>query len=268
MGQKVNQTIFRAGINNYEYNQKYLEKNSEESSLILYLNIEIINYIETILTFYNILIHTCKLEYTQTSLNVIIYFFDLNPKNDKIFFGKSKKKLISFLITNLLPISLNLYIKNRKINIKTKKLNRIFENPKTKKLINKNIKIFKRILKNKSYKNLVKVMFITVLEKNSSKLLAKTISIYINKYKKKHYFLFSILKRYFNILIHSKYSRIKGIKISIAGRINGTPRAKSLKLQIGSISLQSFKSSIDYSNTTAYTQNGSFGVKVWICSKL
>lgn len=268
MGQKVNQTIFRAGASNYEYNQKYLEKNTEESSLILYINVGITNYIETLFTSYDILIHTCKLEYTQTSLNIILNFFDLNSKNDKLVFGNNKKKLISFLITNLLPISLNLYIKNKKINIKTKNLNKIFENPKTKKLIQKNVKSFKRILKNKSYKNLIKVMFITVLEKNSSKLLAKMISIYVNKHKKKHYFLFSILKKYFNILIYSKYSQIKGIKIYINGRINGAPRARSLKMQIGSVPLQSFESSVSYYNTTSYTQNGSFGIKVWVCEKL
>ena len=111
-------------------------------------------------------------------------------------------------------------------------------------------------------------MFITVHEKNSSKLLAQIIAIYINKHKKKHYYLFSILKKYFNILIFSKISRIKGLKIAVSGRINGAPRAKTLKLQVGSIPLQSFESSISYSNTTAYTPNGTFGIKVWICEKL
>jgi ribosomal protein S3 len=31
--------------------------------------------------------------------------------------------------------------------------------------------------------------------------------------------------------------------------------------------LQTLKSKIDYSQSTAYTKNGTFGVKVWICNK-
>ena len=98
-------------------------------------------------------------------------------------------------------------------------------------------------------------------------MLAEVISIYISKHKKKHYYLFSILKKYFNILIVSKNSKIKGLKIAVSGRINGAPRAKTLKIQIGSIPLQSFNSLISYGYATAHTSNGSFGVKVWICEK-
>lgn len=110
-------------------------------------------------------------------------------------------------------------------------------------------------------------MFISVYEKNSSKLLADIISIYVNKHKKKHYYLMSILKNYFGIIIFSKFSKIKGLKIKISGRINGAPRAKTKTLQIGSIPLQSFNSLIDYHNSVSYTANGSFGVKVWVCHK-
>ena len=94
MGQKVNQTIFRAGTYNYEYNQKYIEKNKEESSLILYTNLEIINYINIVFKTYGMLVHTCKLEYTLNSLNIIIYFFSLNsfkPQNT-LFRNPEKKK--------------------------------------------------------------------------------------------------------------------------------------------------------------------------------
>ena len=77
----------------------------------------------------------------------------------------------------------------------------------------------------------------------------------------------SILKNYFNVIISSKFSKIKGLKIKISGRLNGAPRANSKIIQIGSIPLQSFNSLIDYHNSTAYTPNGSFEVKVWICQK-
>ena len=58
---------------------------------------------------------------------------------------------------------------------------------------------------------------------------------------------------------------VNGVKIVIKGRFNGAPRARSKIIQVGNIPLQSFKAKIDYSQTTSYTPNGTFGVKVWIC---
>jgi ribosomal protein S3 len=58
---------------------------------------------------------------------------------------------------------------------------------------------------------------------------------------------------------------IKGIKIKIKGRINRRPRAKYRIITIGNIPFMTLKSDIDYSETTAYTSNGTLGVKVWIC---
>ena len=125
--------------------------------------------------------------------------------------------------------------------------------------------MFKKFLKNIIYKDLIKILFITVYEKKSAKLLADTISFYLRKHKKKHYYLFFILKKTLNSLINLKFSKIKGIKITVSGRLNGVPRSKSKTLQIGILPLQSFTSNIDYYNSTSYTSNGTFGVKVWIC---
>lgn len=266
MGQKVNQSVFRLGVKNSKWDYKYLEKTPEESSLLLYKNINIINYINNTLKFYGILLHNCKVEYTKTSINIIIYFFDLKTYKKKI----RKKKLISFIITKILPISLSLYTKNHQINIKTKNLNNKYKlnskkNEESK--YNKIIKTFKRFLKDRYYRNLIKIMIIVICEKNSSSLLSEYISICVNKHRKRHGYLLFILKKCFNTLISSKFSKIKGVKIEISGRINGAPRAKTKRVQVGSVPLQSFDSSISYHNSTSYTLNGSFGVKVWICEK-
>ena len=269
MGQKVNQSIFRLGLNNSEWNYKYIEKNAEESSLFLYKNKEILNYIDTILKSYDIVTHSCKIEYTKTSINLFIKFFDLNSEAKKRCEKLSTKGLSSYLVTKLITTTLNLYFQNKQVNIKLKHLNQSFENKTRTNIINKvYFKKFKKLLKNKLYKNLVRSMFISAYEKNSAKLIADVISIYVNKHKKKHYYLMSILKNYFEILIYSKFSKIKGIKIKVSGRINGAPRAKTKTIQIGSIPLQSFNSLISYHNSVSYTSNGSLGVKVWICQKV
>ena len=63
MGQKTNSTIFRLSLKTSEWNQKYLEKNNEESTLYLYKNVEIQDYIGVILNNYNFFTHSCKIEY-------------------------------------------------------------------------------------------------------------------------------------------------------------------------------------------------------------
>lgn len=286
MGQKTNAGIFRAGLKNSEWKYKYMEKNSEESSVFLYKNVEVQKYIDNVFRLYNVFIHSCKIEYTQTTANVLISFYESKIHTSKFYTTNSNnietnnstsnptnvKQLVSFLITNVLILSLNLYVKNKTINITTQNLNKKFEFTITKSKQNlleykKTIKLFKRFLKTPLEKDFIKILFISVCEKNSAKLLATAISFYINKHKKKHNYLLFILKKVLSTLINLKFSRIKGIKIAITGRFNGVPRAKKKLLKIGIIPLQSFNSSISYYNSTSFTPNGTFGIKVWICEK-
>lgn len=268
MGQKTNSIIFNLKINNSNF--KYNEKNKEESSLLLYKTLQTQDYINTTLLFYNIFTHSCKIEYTDSKINILILFFKLSSKTKQKTLNKTTKQLISFIITNVLAIGLNMYFKHQTIEIKTKNLNEQFDTNilKQKEYLleyKKVIKLFKKFLKNIIYKDLIKILFITVCEKKSAKLLADTISFYLRKHKKKHYYLFFLLKKTLNSLINLKFSTIKGIKITVSGRLNGVPRSKSKTLQIGILPLQSFTSNIDYYNSTSYTSNGTFGVKVWIC---
>ena len=47
MGQKVNSNIFRLGLtNNLQWKSKYIEKNLEESTLYIYKNFKIQNYLK------------------------------------------------------------------------------------------------------------------------------------------------------------------------------------------------------------------------------
>lgn len=59
-------------------------------------------------------------------------------------------------------------------------------------------------------------------------------------------------------------SGAKGIKIIIAGRLNGAEIARSEKFQDGSMPLSSFEYDIDYDIYHAGTTYGVIGVKVWI----
>jgi small subunit ribosomal protein S3 len=55
-----------------------------------------------------------------------------------------------------------------------------------------------------------------------------------------------------------------GVKIMVAGRLNGAEIAREEKLVSGKIPLQTLRADIDYSRGAAHTTYGTIGVKVWI----
>lgn len=56
----------------------------------------------------------------------------------------------------------------------------------------------------------------------------------------------------------------KGVKVEVAGRLNGAEIARTEKLSAGSVPLHNLRSDIDYSQGFARTLYGTIGVKVWI----
>lgn len=56
----------------------------------------------------------------------------------------------------------------------------------------------------------------------------------------------------------------QGVKIGMAGRLNGVEIARAEKLSQGKIPLITFRSNVDYAGVTAHTLQGSIGIKVWI----
>ena len=57
----------------------------------------------------------------------------------------------------------------------------------------------------------------------------------------------------------------EGIKINIAGRINGAEIARSEAYKEGRIPLHTFRADIDYAHVEAHTTYGVLGIKCWIC---
>lgn len=56
----------------------------------------------------------------------------------------------------------------------------------------------------------------------------------------------------------------EGIKIDIAGRLNGAEMARTESFKEGRIPLSTFRADIDYALAEAHTSYGRLGVKVWI----
>ncbi len=61
-----------------------------------------------------------------------------------------------------------------------------------------------------------------------------------------------------------KQARVEGMRISIAGRLNGAEIARRETLSFGKVPLHTIKSPINYASRTAYTTYGTIGVKVWV----
>lgn len=59
-------------------------------------------------------------------------------------------------------------------------------------------------------------------------------------------------------------SGAKGVKIMVAGRLDGAEIARSEQYHEGSIPLQTLRADIDYGTATAHTTFGAIGVKVWV----
>jgi len=341
MGQKTDARIFRLGVTKKNWESKYIEKNNEESSLYLYKTLEIQKYLSRFFGLYKIKIHTCKLFYSENTLQVFISFYlttktlyviskhltkyskrsltcfkrlqthvRINKKNKKKKKNLLRKKPFNNQITNLKKFQEEKKVKNR-VNLLASKLDknqaislkefqevlleslaRYTKNKidisitlqnlnSTKQLSRNQIKDFRitfkqlrKFVRNSFFKEAINILFITVIKRKSAKLLAEFISgqFRLNQLKtdqiaisrKDNYFL-GFLKQSLKLLITSEVSSLTGIKIVIKGRFNRAPRARSVILQFGKFSLQSFDSKIDYFQSTAYTINGTFGIKVWTC---
>jgi small subunit ribosomal protein S3 len=57
----------------------------------------------------------------------------------------------------------------------------------------------------------------------------------------------------------------KGVRIQVAGRLNGAEMSRREKEVQGSVPLHTIRADIDYAYIPAKTPAGIVGVKVWIC---
>ena len=116
-----------------------------------------------------------------------------------------------------------------------------------------------------SFNDFINTLFVTLSRNNSAKLLSRMIAVKLSE-SKRHSLLFNFWRKAILFFVNSSFSNLKGLKISIKGRINGRPRAKTINIIAGNVPCLTLSAKIDYAKSTSYTQNGTFGVKVWICS--
>jgi hypothetical protein len=122
----------------------------------------------------------------------------------------------------------------------------------------------RRYKQNKFFEEGTRTLFISTRYYNSANILAQFIATQLQK-NKRHKFFLNFIKTTLTRFKASSPLALKGMKIKIKGRFNGAPRARSNIILIGNgVPNLTINANIDYSETTSYTSNGTFGVKVWI----
>ena len=65
-------------------------------------------------------------------------------------------------------------------------------------------------------------------------------------------------------MVFAQKASVKGIKIQVSGRLNGTEMARSEWVREGRVPLQTIRADIDYVSKEAKTIYGILGIKVWL----
>jgi small subunit ribosomal protein S3 len=61
-----------------------------------------------------------------------------------------------------------------------------------------------------------------------------------------------------------KNKSVKGVKLEIAGRLDGSEMSRREWLSSGTIPLHTLRADVDFARATARTTYGAIGVKVWV----
>jgi ribosomal protein S3 len=162
-------------------------------------------------------------------------------------------KVLNLFTKNKLNIVINFCCINKDLNFL--KLSQV-----------KKFSLFQKFRNTPFLKEGVELLFHVVYNKNSANLLARFIALQLKKIKRQKFF-FSFLKQVLSVLIDSNFSKVKGVKILIKGRLNGVPRAKHKIISVGDVPVQSINEELDYSQTTVHNSSGSYGIKVWIVAR-
>ena len=96
----------------------------------------------------------------------------------------------------------------------------------------------------------------------NSELVCSLIVSLLKKHNR-HWLVFRFIKNIIG-LNFSNNASLRGLRIKIAGKINGRSRKKTRVVTFGLMPLQTVSNNISYSYQVAVTKFGAFGVKVWM----
>ena len=229
-----------------KHTKEKLEQQKVSSRLLNIKSKTLNNQIKQIIKKINYIIKRKKIECNKYNQLVNL------PHN---FVEKFSESLTNFTLNKL---KLIIHLKALNLNLNT--ISKI----KTKKFLKKKLVNLRKYKQTEFFQEGINILFTCATNKKSSKLLAQFIAIQLKNLKRHNFFL-KFVKSALTLFSHNVLSKFKGIKIKIKGRLNGRPRARSQVFKIADdVSVLTIDSTIDYSEETAFTPNGTLGIKVWV----
>ena len=170
----------------------------------------------------------------------------------------------NLFLTNLNQIIKLFFKKNHKFLLCFNCINKDFSYLK---YVSKNqIKVFKRFNRLPYFKENIELFIYIISNEKTAILFVKFLAQQFQKTKRQN-FLLKFVRQVFTSLLHSSFSKYKGIKIVVNGRLNGAPRSKHKIVSIGDVPVTSIDDKIDYAQTFCHNSNGSLGIKIWMSEK-
>lgn len=158
--------------------------------------------------------------------------------------------------------------KNISINLNVSQLN--FKT--TKNLIRPRARFLKkglnqlwRFKKSEHTKEGLRTIFFFLKSDNFVRNFTDYIAREMQNHARQHYFL-NFIQQSLKLFNKYPFCTPKNIIIQVCGRFNGTPRAKCRLIKVGDlIPTQSLKTGVHYAESTSFSKDGTFGIKVWVC---
>lgn len=173
----------------------------------------------------------------------------------KNYFHEHILEAISLFLKKRFHVSLVFKNINRGISLTLTSVEKAF--------LKKQAILLKTHSKQKYFKDCLNLFIIGAKIRYSSKLFSTFLAEHL-KYLKYHKPFLSFVTKLLRIIIFSNTFVLKGIKFIISGRLNNKPRSSSSVVILGNIpTITKNIETTDYSESTCYTKNGTFGIKIW-----
>lgn len=170
-------------------------------------------------------------------------------------------------VNDLLLSSLKNQLTNSNILVNYTNINKKLD----KKILTNYFKIFRKfstVLFSRGFNLFIDFLkIVSLVDQNKINLKAFLLilgQIFKNLTKKKHTKFIFFVKTIFDSLITSETNNVVGIKLVINGKLMGKTRASTVKIERGSVSLNTVNSGCSAEKIHVYTLYGAFGFKIWI----
>jgi len=260
MGQKVNPSLFNKQILKPG---KWSLISGKEYPLLFKNQYEIETHVRTLFECNKFLVKDCFFlsGSVQHKPTLFLSFFPLS--SSKSFVSSNFNK--NFLNKRLISFFSFLSIRNdfRFIFVNLRKVSRVSLKRNKNSINTFSLRFFRNDIFYESGVTLATLLFI---QKDLSSVLASYVSFYFKlllKTRKLARFL-NFVSALITLIVSSKGTSVKGIKIQIKGRLNGAPRTKIRVIEAGSLSTQSISCLSSYHFMPIHTSLGSFSLKTWV----